>query len=65
MKLLQFLSYQESEVVSGRLLTIFLGIGFLAGKMIPGQASCFYMEIPPLRLPRLQAILTKTYVRLK
>ncbi len=47
------------------MVTIFLGIGFLAGKFVPGDASCFYMEIPPLRLPRLQAILTKTYVRLK
>ena len=47
------------------MIAIFLGIGFLAGKIVPGQASCFYMEIPPLRLPRLKAILTKTYVRLK
>ena len=50
---------------AGVMVAIFLGIGFVAGKAIPGQASCFYMEIPPLRLPRLQAILTKTYVRLK
>jgi ferrous iron transport protein B len=47
------------------MIAIFLGIGFLAGKIVPGEASCFYMEIPPLRLPRLKAILTKTYVRLK
>ncbi|VEP17370.1 Fe2+ transport system protein B [Hyella patelloides LEGE 07179] len=47
------------------MVAIFLGIGFLAGKIVPGNASCFYMEIPPLRLPRPQAILTKTYVRLK
>ncbi|MDJ0898963.1 MAG: nucleoside recognition domain-containing protein [Xenococcus sp. MO_188.B8] len=47
------------------MVTIFLSIGFLAGKVIPGNVSCFYMEIPPLRLPRPQAILTKTYVRLK
>ena len=47
------------------IMGIFLGIGFLAGKTIPGEASCFYMEIPPLRVPRLSAILTKTYVRLK
>ncbi len=44
---------------------IFLSIGFLAGKIVPGESSCFYMEIPPLRLPRIKAILTKTYVRLK
>lgn len=49
----------------GVMMTIFLGIGFLAGKIIPGEASCFYMEIPPLRLPSFQAIFTKTYVRLK
>ena len=47
------------------MVTIFLGIGFLAGKILPGKAGCFYIEIPPLRLPHLQAILTKTYVRLK
>lgn len=52
-------------VWGGVMVTIFLGIGFLAGKFVPGEASCFYMEIPPLRLPRLQGILTKTYVRLK
>ena len=46
------------------IVTIFLGIGFLAGKILPGNTSCFYMEIPPLRLPRTKAILTKTYVRL-
>jgi ferrous iron transport protein B len=47
------------------MLGIFLGIGYLAGKVVPGQTASFYMEIPPLRLPRLRAILTKTYVRLK
>ncbi len=47
------------------MVAIFLSIGFLAGKIVPGNASCFYMEIPPLRVPSLQAILTKTYVRLK
>ena len=47
------------------MIIIFLAVGFLAGKIVPGEASCFYMEIPPLRLPSPQAILTKTYVRLK
>jgi ferrous iron transport protein B len=47
------------------MVAIFLGIGFLAGRILPGKASCFYMEIPPLRVPSLEAILTKTYVRLK
>jgi ferrous iron transport protein B len=44
---------------------IFLAVGLLSSKVLPGECSSFYMEIPPLRLPSLKAILIKTYVRLK
>ena len=65
--ILALLSQEPTALLiwGGVMMTIFLGIGFVAGKVIPGEASCFYMEIPPLRLPSLKAILTKTYVRLK
>lgn len=49
----------------GSMGVIFLAIGFLSSKVLPGECSSFYMEIPPLRLPRPKAILIKTYVRLK
>ncbi|GAB4542500.1 MAG: hypothetical protein Tsb0014_35310 [Pleurocapsa sp.] len=65
--ILALLSQEPTALLiwGGVMLTIFLGIGFVAGKVVPGEASCFYMEIPPLRLPSLKAIVTKTYVRLK
>ncbi|MBE9046095.1 ferrous iron transporter B [Pleurocapsales cyanobacterium LEGE 10410] len=65
--ILALLSQEPTALLiwSGVMMAIFLGIGFVAGKVVPGEASCFYMEIPPLRLPSLPAILTKTYVRLK
>lgn len=44
---------------------IFLAVGFLSSKILPGEGSSFYMEIPPLRLPHLKVILTKTYVHLR
>ncbi len=47
------------------LLLIFLVVGLLATKVIPGKAAHFYMEVPPLRLPRLANVLTKTYSRLE
>lgn len=50
---------------AGFMGAIFLSIGFLTAKVLPGKSACFYLEIPPLRLPRLKAIVTKTYVRLK
>lgn len=42
---------------------IFLFVGFLAGKIIPGERPFFYMEIPPLRWPKLSNVFTKTYTR--
>ncbi|MEJ5376340.1 MAG: ferrous iron transport protein B [bacterium] len=42
---------------------VFLLVGFLSSKVMPGERSCFYMEIPPLRLPRASNVLVKTYSR--
>ena len=44
---------------------VFLVVGFLAAKVIPGDRPSFYMEIPPLRLPRLGNVLSKTLTRLQ
>lgn len=44
---------------------IFAIIGALTTKVLPGSLSYFYMEIPPLRLPHVRSILTKTYSRVR
>jgi len=44
---------------------IFLLIGFLAARVIPGERPMFYMELPPLRLPTLGNIIVKTYTRME
>ncbi len=46
-------------------VAIFLVIGFLSAKLFPGKSGAFYLEIPPLRLPKLRNILTKTWIRMK
>lgn len=43
----------------------FLLVGFLAAKVMPGQKPIFYMEVPPLRMPRLKNVVTKTYTRVE
>ena len=43
---------------------VFLFIGYLAAKVIPGEKPYFYMEVPPLRIPKLSNVLTKTYTRM-
>jgi ferrous iron transport protein B len=47
------------------ILVVLLLIGFLASKVVPGERTNFYMEIPPLRLPRISNVLAKTYARLQ
>ncbi len=47
------------------IIVVFLLVGFLAAKIMPGELPSFYMEIPPLRLPHLFNILRKTFVRLQ
>ena len=44
---------------------IFLLVGLLTAKIMPGNSSCFYLEIPPLRLPSFKSVMLKTYWRLK
>ena len=44
---------------------VFLLIGFLSSKILPGDSPSFYMEIPPLRLPKISNVFVKTYTRVK
>jgi ferrous iron transport protein B len=43
---------------------IFL-VGYLAGKVIPGEPSDFIMEIPPIRWPKAGNLLVKTMARIE
>ncbi|RMH28226.1 MAG: ferrous iron transport protein B [Candidatus Hydrogenedentota bacterium] len=43
---------------------IFLALGMIAARTVPGRAPAFYLEIPPLRMPRLSNVLMKTYSRM-
>lgn len=40
-------------------------VGYLASKVVPGKSSDFFMELPPIRIPKFSNILRKTYYRVK
>ena len=44
---------------------IFLLVGLLAAKVVPGERPMFYMEIPPMRLPQPRNVLVKTLTRMQ
>jgi len=46
-------------------LIVFLLVGFLTAKLFPGEPPRFFIEVVPLRLPRLENVLVKTWTRLQ
>lgn len=46
------------------LFFVFILVGYLSGKLIKGEKTLFFVEIPPVRIPKLQNIFVKTYTRL-
>ncbi len=40
-------------------------VGFLAARALPGERSDFILELPPIRLPRLKNLATKTALRVR
>jgi ferrous iron transport protein B len=44
---------------------VFLFVGHLTAKILPGERPTFYMEVPPLRLPKIKNVLVKTYSRVR
>jgi ferrous iron transport protein B len=52
-------------VWGGCMLLLFIIVGLLASKVLPGETPMFYMELPPMRLPQLGNVLTKTYTRMQ
>lgn len=47
------------------MLLLFILVGMLAAKVMPGESPMFYMELPPMRLPQPGNVLTKTYTRMQ
>jgi ferrous iron transport protein B len=45
------------------ILTIFIAIGTILNRVLPGTSSPLLLDLPPMRLPRLRNVLQKTSVR--
>jgi len=59
------LSFAATALWVGVVVGVVLLVGVLASKVIPGRASDFVLEIPPMRVPQLTNILVKTVARIE
>lgn len=59
------LSFKATLVWSGTVLLTLLFSGYLASKVIKGEKTEFFLEIPPIRRPNITNILVKTAGRIE
>jgi len=52
-------------VWAGVILLVFMVAGRVASRTLQGAPASFYMELPPLRVPRIGNVVTKTMARMK
>ena len=56
-------SFTAFFVVFGVVFSLTLATGFILSRLMPAETSHFIMEIPPIRIPSLKNIITKTSYR--
>ena len=49
----------------GAVLSVLVLTGYIASKVVPGEKADFFLEIPPIRVPRMGNILMKTLGRIE
>jgi ferrous iron transport protein B len=47
------------------LATVMIAVGWLAARVLPGERGAFVVELPPMRLPALENVLSKTAARVE
>ncbi|VAX29517.1 Ferrous iron transport protein B [hydrothermal vent metagenome] len=59
------LSLKATIIWVGVVLGVLFVSGFLASKVVPGEKTEFFLEIPPIRMPGLSNVLLKTVGRIE
>jgi ferrous iron transport protein B len=59
------ISFAALLTLVGVVLAQMFLVGFLAGRVLPGDRSDFILELPPIRLPSMRNLLRKTAMRVR
>lgn len=65
MGMLAAVSFSATLIWFGVVLFILVSVGWLANRLMPGKRIPLMTELPPLRLPMMKNVATKTWTRLK
>jgi ferrous iron transport protein B len=59
------ISFLALGTLFGVVLLQMVVVGWLAARVLPGNRSDFILELPPIRMPRMKNLLTKTMLRIR
>jgi len=65
MGILGGISFTALLTLFGVVLLQMVAVGFLAARVLPGDRSDFILELPPIRMPKLGNVATKTVLRVR
>ncbi len=54
---------QATLIYAAVIFTVFIAIGTVLDKVLPGETSPLLLDLPPMRLPRVRNVMQKTWVR--
>lgn len=54
---------KATAIYAAVIFTVFIGIGTVMDRLLPGKTSPLLLDLPPMRLPRPRNVLQKTWVR--
>ncbi len=58
-------SLKATMIWVGSVIAVMMLVGYIAAKVVPGEKTEFFLEIPPIRRPNLSNILVKTVGRIE
>jgi ferrous iron transport protein B len=61
--LLATAGWQASLIYAAVILTVFIAIGTVLDRALPGKSSPLLLDLPPMRMPRAYNVTQKTWVR--
>ncbi len=56
---------QAAAIWAGTVAGVMIAVGWLAARVLPGERGDFVVELPPMRLPQLSNVLSKTAARVE
>jgi ferrous iron transport protein B len=59
------ISFFALSTLFGIVLLQMVVVGWLAARLLPGDRSEFILELPPIRMPQMRNLLTKTVLRIR